>query len=417
MGNEKPGKPISPTMLARKMAFGILDISDAIKYITEDFPVRRTDELLMREIEKKARQRKISQDAVIRGLENVVGRENLRNWLSRESCRIGRDSAIKIAFGLKMTYEEADEFQKRCWHDGFYLRDYKDVIYRYCLENKNVSYDGATCIIKENSYLDNLQNADVDKKLTRERDATKYLDLGSKSIASGDELSRFIKENEAYFGSFHRRAYLKFSHIYKQLKDSYVESAHHYNDIFGILQEYADLNTSPDFQYDEASVYQCYAVSTEALCRHITMGIADFRATLKEKGAYNVFYRLVAENIPIHDIMLAIYKKRKSKDNGRIAEVDRKLLILAWLACEDGCTSRFKKDAPEIDMIEHIQVLNLDLLQSCGMSALDPRHPFDWIVMNSIYSSYITGNGRELDDVVDRMETLIDKMRSLYAKK
>lgn len=125
-------KLINPTQLAQKMAYWTVDLEDAARYLHEGFPIRSIDEVIDNTIQRKAQVSNCTEAEIEAALGNCVGSQNLRNWRTPGNSKsLRRDSAMKIAFALGMSYEEAEEFLKRCWLDGFYMRDVQDIIYRH----------------------------------------------------------------------------------------------------------------------------------------------------------------------------------------------------------------------------------------------------------------------------------------------
>ena len=133
-------------------AYNSYDLDEALKYIRMNYPIRTTAEELRKMIERKAGENNTSVPDLEKDLSKAVGLNNFKNW--KNGTPISRESAIKIAFALHMDYEEADLFlTQSCWHEGFYLRDYKDIIYRYCLCH-DLGYEKAISMIKKHTALD-----------------------------------------------------------------------------------------------------------------------------------------------------------------------------------------------------------------------------------------------------------------------
>ncbi|MCL2165446.1 MAG: hypothetical protein FWH55_13910, partial [Oscillospiraceae bacterium] len=204
------------TMIAEEMAYDTFDIDEIVQYVCADFTIRTIKEELERLLERKASELSSNPDEVEqrltelkKTLQKACGEQNVRNWLNGKPNRISRDSALKIAFALKMNEKEADGFlMESCWHDGFYMRDYKDVIYWFCLKHK-LDYNQASELIDAYAFLDN-KNPDAKKLASSGERMTDFLGDEAKVTSSIEELKSFIEQNQEYFGSFKRRAYEMF---------------------------------------------------------------------------------------------------------------------------------------------------------------------------------------------------------------
>lgn len=391
MREEKLNKPINPTEFAQNMACWTIGLDEAVRFLKEDFPIRRIDEELTNALKQMAQKHKIAEEEAKSIVKKTLGSENamnFSNWLKPGKVKsIERESALKIAFAMQMTYEETETFLKRCWLDGFYMRDVKDVIYRHGLENE-WSFDETDELVKAFACLDQYNPDPSVSTIEQEEELTGYLSQQyTYSVYTKEDLAEFIQLNKDYFGSFRRKAYEVFIKIYDQIGH--------------------ELNYLEDVEYEIklsrglAENYERNTVSKEDICDWIVQGIPEMR----KKGPRTFMLRLITEYIPDREAMSEIINKHKRKRDGKMPQVDRKLLILAWLLSEAGDMKEFQIGKTEDNFQEHIKALE-DLLQYCGMAALDSRHPFDWIIMNAIYYCYSEEN-KELEYIEERMEKLL----------
>ena len=139
-----------------------------------------------------------------------------------EPIAISRDSAIKIAFSLEMDSEEAQEFlTHNCWHDSFYMRDFKDIIYKFFLDQK-LDYMSAVGVIADFKYLDH-ENPEAKAPTPRNIRITEHLiNQYEKNVSTVAELGAFLKSNACSFGSFRRKAYEKFVNMYDMIKNQNI---------------------------------------------------------------------------------------------------------------------------------------------------------------------------------------------------
>ena len=389
---------IRKTIFALETARNTFKLDEAAEFLSTSFPIRKIDEVLWAVIDAKANGSEAQKIVIERDLRRKIGTAIVGRWLSGNAGAISRDKAIEVAYALQMPPEEAEAFLKRCWHDGFYMRDIKDVIYVFGLEHgakEGWSYEELTAmrdkLLEAYKHLDK-DNPDPEDSALEDR-ATVFLeDQFEKTVETPEDLENFIQQNQGLFGSFRRKAYERFKELYGQIKAHWEHTAYiqHKNDKY----DHEATESAPD------------AIDMSELCDVIGKGLPDLRQRGQDFGA--MIRNRIAENIPTRTAMSEIINKYERK--GQIAQVvDRKLLMLAWLASDDGKMEEFDTGNPADDAGEHIETINR-LLRSHGMADLDPRHPFDWIVMNSLYYAYLQD-----EDTEYRIQDLVEKMRGIEA--
>jgi hypothetical protein len=179
------------------------------------------------------------------------------------------------------------------------------------------------------------------------------------------------------------------------------------NELDKIAEEEANLLGN---NLGQAQIGVRTSLSMEETLKLIGMGIYE----MKQKGLNTIIRRSIARNIPARTDMSAIYNKREI--NGVIRQVDRKLLILAWLSSDDGDADLYAEiadaaeDAAEQALSLHFRAINDSLLKEYGMPTLDSRHPFDWVVMNALFCAHLSIKGNQYENVVERMEKLLNRI-------
>lgn len=389
------------TLEAGRLARSTMDIEEANQCLQRKIKIRKIGEVIAELIEEKSQGDESIKHDLMRYLVDELGPQLVGQWANGIISTISRASAIKVAYVMQMTVEQADQFLKRCWHDGFYMRDIKDVIYVFGLEygaGDTWRYRDMVALrdklIKEFEHLDQ-DNPDPEfEPKSQDQRATQVLEgLYHETVETPEDLRAFIIKNQALFGNFRRKAYEKFMELYNQIKT--------------IKKEDLEKEFEMDHIVDNTVEKKNYKVTTAGLCSAIGKGIPELR---QEGAAFTALIRsIIAENVPARAAMSEI--RNKYKRDGRITTVvDRKLLILIWLASEgsmetlDSREGGFKTDNPSNDAEEHIQELNR-MLRVHAMGELDPRHPFDWIIMNSMYYAYL-----EDDDIEYRIQDLVDEL-------
>jgi len=125
------------------------------------------------------------------------------------------------------------------------------------------------------------------------------------------------------------------------------------------------------------------------------------RGEPRDKSAFSAVQRSIRANWP-DEVTISKMKSRE-------LEVTRKVLILLFLAT-DGSESEFEELDEDEDILTRDEIfMNVytrlnRMLQSCGFQRLDPRSPFDWVVLYCIY----------VDDLWDVDSRLKDMLQLLF---
>ena len=328
-------------------------LEDAYQFIAHDFSIRSSGEELKKLLKQKGMDEASFRKAM--GRENAA---NVGNWLKSKSIK--RKSALKILLTLNVdNIAEAERFILRsCGEesDAFYARNYKDVIYMFCLKHKRGVAE-AERLIQKYEFLDktNTEAQDFNKRGTLTGD----LENKFHGLRTEEDLDAFFNENADYFGKFNRTAYKIFMEYY----DCAVAD----------IERWKAEMTQEKYNHKDASV--------EDICDEIK-SIPD-----KQIAALNLIQEIIAKDEPD--------RKRLTNVKNKKEKIPRKYLILFFMLTS----------ANEEDYKESIEELN-EVLDQCGMPRLDSRNPFDWIVMNSLYVS--TKN--DYDGALDRMKEIAEKI-------
>ena len=360
-----------------------MGLNEAIEFMKSDFPIRTVHDALMSEIEQKATELEIAKEEMREKFEHKIGNEpndivQIRNWFNPAyASRIERDTAMKMAFALELNYYEADVFLKRLWLDGFYMRDAKDVIFRVGLEN-NWDYKQAEKMATDFVHLDK-SNPNPSSN-----DATILVSATLGDIKSEPQLRKHLEKNSHLFGTYRRKAYDFFMEMYEEIKDNLASENH------------------------EKEAYERNAVSIAGICDAIVQDIPKLRS----KEAHRTVWRHIFNKIPDRTSLSLITRQKEFR--GELIPIDRKLFILAWLSTEDGRNRWYvQKGKEEIAFKEHMEQLNIHL-EDFGMPVLDPRHPFDWIVMYTFSYVYFSVDDIDAEDALkDRLSEIIEGMSAV----
>lgn len=404
------------TEFANSMIYNIMEPEAAFDFMKKDFPIRTLTDVLCEAVQKKHLNEnpakitpKETRELLRKALTNIgLPEENIKKidyWLPLNQSErenqvksISKDSAMQIAFALKMTLDEAELFLGRCWLDALYLRDVRDVIYR-CGLKYGFSYHIVKNMLDEFSKLKRPElyqystDAKLDKKFGKKFSVdsiTKVLSkkLGECNITCPKDVVVFINEHSNFFGLYHQRTYEKFIKLYNQIKGD-------------------EWHQSPDMEIGHLSHVDMFDLLTLGLKAN-----KDPAVGLKEVVSFHI-----KKNIPTRTELSSIRNKTPKKVTKVIPEVSRNILILTWLISEDGWADIFTGKpyiSPEIALQNHVQALQNSILFEYGFPPIDPRHPFDWVIMNSLYVAHSLRKGNDNPDAKERLNNFTLNLQTLF---
>ena len=377
--SDKNGEEKRLTSYITDKAMNIFDLKTTLELISKGFPLRTFSEEFKRLIAKKASEFDIPHDELTKKLKSDVGAQNFSNWwngLSKSGrpITINKENAIKIAFSLKMTVDETQTFLTHsCWHNGFYMRDYKDLIYVFFLD-KQLSYADAIMMINKYAFLDK-SNHDVEQAEPLdflpgyERITDKIQKHFEKNVATVEDLGDFLKRFTVYFGSFRRKAHEKLIKMYNLIKNT------------------NDLETTTDNEIIESVMLNIPSPKGKSMVTN------EILAKLTENTRW----------LGLSEII------NKSEVKGSVAQVKREHLILFWLYLYGGNPELNDTSEAHSAFEECMLIINHKLLEECGMPILDARNPFDWLIINALYYCHFASDDM---DAVERIGEIMDALFS-----
>lgn len=275
----------------------------------------------------------------------------VRNWLSGRNQPSNREELFKICFALEFDLERAEKLFLVSEECGIHYRNPRELVYVFCLK-KGYSYLEAQRLIRwlgqDMVPSSTLERQEMVRQCS-ESESISYMTISIKDefrdVESKEELKRFLKENEAAFGLHHNTAYRKF----KSMLDCLLNGV------------------SDDHRYADEPAEKRYSISrvTE---EYLRMGVPY----QKKSGSYSKVEKLLKRQWPSVKMVQDMYSRKR--------DVNRKILLLLYLATEG-----MGVHVPEASFVsEHCRRINL-MLSSCGMNLLNLHHPFDYLVVQSLY--------------------------------
>ena len=332
----------------------MLTLSEAVEQLKQNAHIRTAKETLARycgidaenETVLKKRLVELLCQSDLKAKPDSIERK-VRMWMKDNVQYIGKKTAIQLCYSLHLQVEEADQMLIRLTGERFHWRDPEDIIWCFGLKN-NFSYQQALSLISDME-----ENSKAFNPGKSEAVLTEVIKLQALPLHTEKELKAFIEKNWEKLGKFHNTAY----------------------DLFMNFLQLLGLPESGDFLPAAREMPM-----KEIVCTYMYKNFVPKAADIKEKhkemenATLLAIQRDIRDNWP-DEIVLSRMMHRQT-------DVTRKVLILLFLAC-DGGESKYGDYSDEdkenyfMDALFRITCM----LNDCGFAPLDPRIPFDWMVL------------------------------------
>lgn len=302
--------------------------------------------------------RKTITDLLCETIGSRANRESIghkvRGWLNRKKTSIDKESAVQLAFALKLNLSDAEEMLCRLSDENFHWRDPDDIVLLFALEHKMLYCDA--CDLLERMRLLCKDKTSPESPDTMTGDIKPRIER----IQTEEELADFLITEAPKLGKMHNTAYDLYINFMNLLSDNGNMSA-------GGEKRDSDENIASN-------------ILNNYLHRRSVPVSDNVSKFLKD-----ALQRSIKKNWPD--------KARLSHMKNRNIDVTRKVLILLFLACDGGETvyGSLSEESPE-DIFDDTYARLTAMLLSCGFPPLDSRNPFDWMVLYCIATA---------DDVID----------------
>ncbi len=288
--------------------------------------------------------------------------KRVRSWFQgKHSLR--KQDAIELCFILQLSLEQADEFVSLISEEKLHWRDPDEITDIFSLM-QGYSFEQARELKERMSPFLSLSD---DASESGEVYYTSLIRREVLAIETVDELEEYLRTSAGKFGKLHNNAYRLFMQRLKMLE--MPESEYDADEkeasftIRDILREY---------------LYEGPISSAKHAARQSSHGQGED----DRKLVFSAIQKNVIGNWP-DETMLSKMKTRKT-------DVTRKTLILLLLATEEGFNGVaddwdfFEKEPSKEEVFEDVYGRLNQTLQDCGFAVLDPRSPFDWMILYSI---------------------------------
>jgi len=289
-------------------------------------------------------------------------RKNIDNWFNGREPNDKR-TLIRICFALSLSEDDSRHFMKFTQESDFHLRDSEDAAFLYCLR-AGKSYKEAESFVKK-FPMPPPEDAEQD-------DHTVYTNIVAqalKDVSSDEEFEQFYRENLNNFGKLRNTAYDKFKRFLKELAEPGGREAEDSYTIEEIVDTYLRMKLPSD---RKTSQYDAVRKSIRAYWPNRT-------------DVIDINNRTEYSDRKIRKILLLLYVVTEG-----FVELD--------LGGEDIYDS---EEVFQGLFIEHVVRINL-MLDQCGLARLEPRNPFDWLILYCLKTDDDEGAGMagQLQDVL-----------------
>ena len=301
---------------------------------------------------------------------------------------IKKKDAIELCFILGLSVEEADEFVALVSEEGLHWRSPDEIVYIFALK-QGMSYQEAQKL-----------NEEMKRKLSTVRESrepaqdsfTPVIRAEVAALRTREELEDYLTEAVPRLGRWHNNAYKLFMEMLEILEHPELDEIERRAEVFEEERLTARDITREYFYGD-----------------HVLYAKEQVRAGKKKEdsGKEKLTFTEIQKNISSgwpDDVALSKMRNRKM-------DVTRKVLILLFLATDPGSLPEDEEDLEwepsGEESFEDLYCRLNDMLLQCGYRALDPRSPFDWMILYCIHEG----------DMVDVSARLRAMIRAMFGEK
>ncbi len=308
------------------------------------------------------------------------------DWLNNPVNQMLRKrDAIEICFILGLSVEEADAFTALACEEGLHWRNPDEIVYIFALK-QGMDYLEAE---KLNEEMMEILPDKKGSEILMEDNFTPIIRSEVAALRTREELIDYLTEAAIRLGRYHNNAYRLFVDMMDVLEHPKLDET----------EENAGLFDSEKLTvHDVVKEYLCGSNVLYAKER-IRNGKKGGALSEEEKRFFTIIQKKVSDCWPNETAL----EKMKSRE----ADVTRKVLILLFLATDQGPVTEDEDDMEcalsRDEVFEDIYQRLNDMLLQCGFMTLDPRAPFDWLIIYCICVD-------DMFDVDIRMKAIFKEM-------
>lgn len=338
-------------------------------------------------------------------------KKNVSNWKkSSFESAIKREYVIEICFILGLSPEESDEMMTRILDEGFHWRNPEDIIWLFALD-QGKTYPQACEMVRRIKpiYEEAAKGIKPDERVLTEAVRREVKRLGDEQ-----ELIDYLTDSAPRLGTIRNTAYREFADLMDTLKHapvSYIEeekeamrrAQERLKDVYW-AQEKTKEEKEAQKQLEEKPLEQ-----KEIVTRYLHRNMVPLRERRKRKAdgetaKYERRKYTLGENVA-----KAIGESWPSDTTissmmARSENVNRKVLILLALATDfEDEDDLYQEDLTAAEQFEISRSMIDDMLVRCGFGRLDPRSPFDWMVLYCLGAGDTFDIDKQMEDVLSEL--------------
>ena len=321
----------------------------------------------------------------------------VRNWISGKTLSISKQDSYVISRILGLTLEQTNTFLKYAAGEGIHWRNAQDIVWCYSILHQLSPNDTWKLLEQANSAVSLHQKK---KETSDSYTAEVYEKLQPILYQDEAALLAFLTDEQNRLGILHNTAYQQFSRYMDLLKRGYSEDGIEalFKEMTREEKKKATIPVDGDIGLHKAEPMTVRDILETYLYRNLIP--IQARGQEKTSNTFSAIQRSIRQSWPDEASL--------SKMESRKLDVSRKALILLFLAT-DGNDSNFSDEYDDYESAEEIFLsihmrLNT-MLSACGFPQLDPRNPFDWMILFCISSG-------DLWESDDRLQAILTSMFS-----
>lgn len=326
----------------------------------------------------------------------------VRNWLNGKTLSVSKQDAYIIGRILNLSLEQADEFLMYAAGESIHWRDPEDIVWCYSILHGTSPV--RTRLLMEQAKAVAQPGSKPAKQASDSYTAEIYEKLQPVLYLDENALLDFLKAEGSRLGTFHNTAYRLFTQYMELLKKGYSDDGVEalFKEMTREEKKKAQIPVDGDIGPHKAERITVRDILETYLYRKLIP--VQARGSTKAADAFSPIQRNIRQNWP-DEFSLSKMESRKQ-------DISRKALILLFLAT-DGTDSDYSDDyedfegdedfeSPDDQFLSIYTRLNM-MLASCGFPQLDPRNPFDWMILFAISSGDLWESDARLQELLSRL--------------
>lgn len=287
-------------------------------------------------------------------------RKNVQNWLKDRNLPTGREEVFRIAFALGLDEKQADVLLAYVFEEGIHYRNERELVYAFALKNHQ-NYETAARSAK--TFLERKKEAPQDGT-----PQTNVIRMAFEALPPGEDFMRFLAAHSGQLGTRHNTAYRYFTGMLSLLRGDFEEEAYTTD---AIAENYLRLHMPKERRTDD----------------------------------YDYVQKTLKKYWPGERSIRAMKNRRE--------DISRKALLLLFIVTgglrEEGYDELDEEYiSKDLRLAGDCRRIN-EMLELSGMRRLDPRNPFDFLVLYCLQAE----SG---DMMSERMEAVVDELFTAYGK-